>query len=420
MILKLGGVNMSIDRENQLSTSRVPDNERVGWKAPLFNMLGSNIAISELMVGGTLIAGMTFKEMLLTSFIGNILLVFILAIQGYMGSKEGLNTYVLAESVFGEKGGKFIISSILAISSFGWFGIQTGVAGLSVQKIFPNINLTLATIVLGLLMMVFAVFGFKAMAKFNYVAVPALIILMAWGVFKATSINSFDSILSYTPSETISLGEGLNMVIGLIIVGAVISPDQLRFTKGLKDIIIIGVVGFAIISVFQQAAAGILAMNSPSWDITQVLADLGFGTIAFLILLLASWSTNVGNAYSGGLALKNIFSNVSRDNLTLIAGVIGTIFAATGIIFKFENFLSLLSNTVAPMAGVMWIDYYIINKQKLIKRTNINFNALISWIIGSIVSFISTKYNLFIPPINGIFISAIIYYGLMKISVKDS
>lgn len=51
---------MSIEREDQLAIRPVPENERVGWGAPLFNMLGTNIAISELMVGGTLIAGMTF------------------------------------------------------------------------------------------------------------------------------------------------------------------------------------------------------------------------------------------------------------------------------------------------------------------------------------------------------------------------
>lgn len=410
---------MSIEREDQLAIRPVPENERVGWGAPLFNMLGTNIAISELMVGGTLIAGMTFSNLLFTSIIGNLILAIIVAIQGNIGAKEGLNTYTLAESIFGEKGGRYIISVILAISSFGWFGIQAGVAGLSVQKIFPGINLTLITIILGLLMMIFAVFGFKSMAKFNYVAVPALIVLIMWGLFKSLAINGVASIGNYVPSETMSLSEGLNLVIGLIIVGAVISPDQLRFTRGLKDILIVGFLGFAIISVFQQVAAGILAMNSPSWDITQVLADLGFGTIAFLILLLASWSTNVGNAYSGGLALKNILPNMKRERLTLIAGVVGTIIAATGIIFRFQNFLSLLSTTIAPMVGVMWTDYYILNKQKLIYRKETNFVGIFAWIVGSIVSFVTGRINFFIPPINGVIVSAIIYLLASKLSKRE-
>jgi len=407
-----------IERED-LSLKPIPESERVGWRAPLFNILGSNVAISELMVGGALIAGMTFKNLVLTSIIGNLILVLILSIQGYIGSKEGLNTYVLAESVFGEVGGKWIISTILGITSFGWFGIQAGVAGLSVQKIFPSINLTFSIVILGLLMMLFAVLGFSSMAKFNYIAVPPLILMMVWGLYKSISMNGIQTIGSYTPTGSISLIEGINMVVGLIIVGAIISPDQLRYTKGLKDILVIGFVGFAFISVFQQVAAGVLAMGAPTWDITEVLAGLGFNKIAFLILLLAAWSTNISNAYSGGLALKTLFPRVKRNTLTLIAGLIGTIIAASGIIFKFQDFLSILSMTVSSIAGVMWVEYYIINKQRLIKRAGINWGAMVSWIIGFGISYITTKINFGVPPINGIVFAGLLYYVIIKGTSKD-
>ncbi|MDV9910211.1 cytosine permease [Clostridioides difficile] len=130
-----------MQEREELVLNPVPKEERVGWLAPLFNMLGSNIAISELMVGGTLILGMTLSNMIITSIIGNLILVAIIMIQGYIGYKEGLNTYVLAKGAFGEIGGKYLISLLLGITSFGWFGVQAGVAGLSVQKIFPSVNL---------------------------------------------------------------------------------------------------------------------------------------------------------------------------------------------------------------------------------------------------------------------------------------
>lgn len=408
---------MATERED-LVLNPVPENERTGWGPPLFNILGSNVAISELMVGGALIAGMTFKNLVLTSIIGNLILVIILTIQGYIGSKEGLNTYVLAKGAFGEIGGTWIISIILGITSFGWFGIQAGVAGLSVQKIFPNINLRLAIVVLGLLMMLFAVMGFKAMAKFNYVAIPPLIILMIWGVIKSVGTNGGQTIANYVPSGNISIIEGLNMVIGLIIVGAVISPDHLRYTRGFKDILIVGLVGFATVSVFQQVAAGILAMNAPTWDITEVLSNLGFSWIAFLILLLAAWSTNISNAYSGGLALKNVFPNFTRKTLTLIAGTIGTIIAAAGIVFKFQDFLSFLSMTVSSVAGIMWVEYYIIQDRKFIIRKGINWTAVISWLLGSIICYITTLLNMGIPPLNSIISSGLSYYILEKFNNK--
>lgn len=404
--------------KKDLSLIPVPENERVGWRAPLFNILGSNVAISELMIGGTLIAGMNFSNLVITSVVGNLILVAILCIQGYIGSKEGLNTYVISKSVFGNIGGKWIISAILAITSFGWFGIQAGVAGLSVQKIFPQLNLMITTIVLGLLMMIFAILGFSAMAKFNYIAVPPLVLLMIWGLYRSISTYGLEPIVNYVPQDTISLIEGINMVVGLIIVGAIISPDQLRFTRNLKDVFMIGLIGFALISVFQQIAAGVLAMGSPSWDITEVLANLGFGNIAFVILLLAAWSTNVSNAYSGGLALKTIFPNAKRELLTLIAGLVGTIVAASGIIFRFNSFLSILSMAVSPLAGIIWVDYYLLNKQKLLNREGVNFIALTVWLVGSIGAYYTTQLNIGIPPINGIIISGILYYGLKKLIKK--
>ena len=386
-----------MQEREELVLNPVPKEERVGWLAPLFNMLGSNIAISELMVGGTLILGMTLSNMIITSIIGNLILVAIIMIQGYIGYKEGLNTYVLAKGAFGEIGGKYLISLLLGITSFGWFGVQAGVAGLSVQKIFPSVNLTLVTVILGLFMVVFALYGFKAFSTYGV-----------------------EAIYNYTPQTTMSMVEGLNIVVGLVIVGAIISPDQLRYTRRVKDIWIISFLGLGIISLFQQVAAGVMSMGAPTWDITEVLANLGFGWVAFVILILASWSTNVSNAYSGGLALKTIFPNVKRNVLTLVAGLIGTIIAATGIIFKFQSFLSFLGIAVPAIAGIMWCEYYFIQGRTYKHREGINWIAVISWLIGFAASYYSSKINFLIPPINGIVVSMVIYYILMKcFGIKD-
>jgi Permease for cytosine/purines, uracil, thiamine, allantoin. len=121
----------------------------------------------------------------------------------------------------------------------------------------------------------------------------------------------------------------------------------------------------------------------------------------------------------GGLALKTLFPRVKRNTLTLIAGLIGTIIAASGIIFKFQDFLSILSMTVSSIAGVMWVEYYIINKQRLIKRAGINWGAMVSWIIGFGISYITTKINFGVPPINGIVFAGLLYYVIIKGTSKD-
>ena len=401
-----------MSEREELILNPIPKDERTGWKAPLFNILGCNVAISELMVGGALIAGLSLRDLIGVSIAGNLLLVLILCLQGYMGCREGMNTYVLAQGAFGKKGGQMIIALILGITSFGWFGIQAGVAGLSLQKIFPSLNLTLVVVVLGILMMLFAAMGFNTMALFNYIAVPPLILLMIWGVSQIVAGGNWEALWTYTPSKPISITDGINSVVGLIIVGAVISPDYLRYTRGIKDIFYIGLIGFALISIFQQVAAGMIAMNAPSWDITEVLAKQGFSSIAFLILLLAAWSTNLSNAYSGGLALKTLFPSFRRVTLTMIAGLIGTAIAASGIIFKFIAFLSFLSMLVPPIAGVMWADYYGLNHRRLVLSDGIRWTAILSWLAGALASWISSSCSFGLPPINGIVVAGVVHYIL--------
>ncbi|MFA1820853.1 cytosine permease [Virgibacillus oceani] len=404
-----------MEEREDLILKPVPKEDRVGWRAPLFNVLGTNIAISALMVGGTLISGLTFMDLIWVSIVGNAILMIIMIIQGNIGAREGVNTYVIAKGPFGEIGGTWVISLILGITSFGWFGIQAGVAGLSVRQIFPNVNLTVAVIVIGILMVVVASLGFNVMAKFNYIALPPLIILIVWALTRSLAEGGgMEPVLNYVPENAITPIQGIDIVVGLIIVGAVISPDYLRYTRGIKDVVIVGFVAVALVTFFQQVASGIMSVNAPTHDITEVLKSLGFSWVAFVVLILAAWSTNLANAYSGGLALKNLFPNIKRLYLTLIAGGIGIILAAFNIIDVFTGFLSFLSMTVSAIAGVIWVEYYFIQKKKLVIRKGVNWLAIIAWLGGVAVAYFTTQLGWGIPPINSIVVAGLLYFILEK------
>ena len=49
----------------------------------------------------------------------------------------------------------------------------------------------------------------------------------------------------------------------------------------------------------------ILAICSGDTDITVMFANIGLPVIGMLVLILATWTTNVGNAYSAGIAVVN-------------------------------------------------------------------------------------------------------------------
>lgn len=57
-----------------------------------------------------------------------------------------------------------------------------------------------------------------------------------------------------------------------------------------------------------------------------------------LVLILATWTTNTGNAYNSGIAICNMFSlkDNMRSWMTLLAGVIGTLLSLLGFAVTFS------------------------------------------------------------------------------------
>ena len=91
-----------------------------------------------------------------------------------MGSDLGLASCSLAESTFGKKGARYIISVIYAINLVGWFGINNQECAQSFSNFMKssfNINIPVAVSAIGwgFIMLITAVFGMAAIEKLNVI-----------------------------------------------------------------------------------------------------------------------------------------------------------------------------------------------------------------------------------------------------------
>ncbi len=409
-------------QKTNIDMERIPDEERQGLSGPLFAMLGMNVAVSTLMVGGGLIEKLTLQESIFVIIVGNLILVAIFYIQGIIGMREGLTTYQLTEMAFGKYANKFLVSGIMCISLFGWFGIQTSLAALSVQKIFPELgNYQLIVIVAGIIMTIFAAKGFNSVAWANYILIPPILILIVWGLIKTSNTYGLADIWSYVPKENMGIMSGLNMVVGLIMCGSIISCDYTRFCKKKKShIAIISLIGIGGIAAVQEIGTAIIAMTAPSYNIVDVLYELGFNWIAFVILIGAAWSTNLSGAYSGGLALNNIFPNQKRSTLTFVAGMIGTVLAMFNVIQYFQSFLNLISVIYGPIAGVLWVEYYLIHKKKYVVERNFNTAGVVCFLLGAATCYITSFVIVVgVSALNGLAVAGVAYYVYYLLTKKN-
>jgi cytosine permease len=325
----------------------------------------------------------------------------------------------LASSSFGINGAKLIVGLIIGLSTIGWFGIQSNIAGASFSKILvemngPEIPIWLSSVFWGSIMVLTAVFGFKYLKWLNYIAVPAIIVLLIYGLVITFQTHSFREILIFTPKEKMPLLQAIGFTIGFISVGGVISPDYNRFAASKKDAILGSIFGIIPSALCLLAIGAILAITQGTYDIVTIFSSLGFPFLAMSILILATWTSNVINIYSSGLAFNNLFNrgDENRSKTTLIVGVFGILLAALGVLSHFMSFISLLTITITPIAGVMISDYFISQTYKE-NAQKINWKGIFSWMSGVILMLSMTSE---IKNIMGIISAAFVYFILQKIN----
>lgn len=405
----------------------IPESERSPWYSIALIWAGAMICVPSLMVGGIIIQGMPLWQAIVAGIIGYTIVVFFSVFQGMEGADLGVPTVVTSSSAFGRQGARFIISAILAISCIGWFGVQANVCGSAFSQIVNiwlgiNIPVWLSGLIWGIIMLLTAVYGYKALEYLNYIAIPALVVLCVVGLILVLNKVGLENLNNYVPKEHYSWGYSIGLAVGGFAVGGVIAADFSRYAKNRKDAAVSGAVGIWPAGMFLLIVGALLAASVGTFDITLALAKLGLGFVGSVILILATWTTNTVNAYSGGLAIVSLFhlEDRLRPIMTLIAGAIGTILSVMGILNYFTSFLTILTAGIPPVAGCMIADYWILKRgNKELWENNIkdvNIIGIISWAIGFIAALF---IKIGVSAINGI-LSSMIIYMVLQYFLKQS
>jgi cytosine permease len=405
----------------------VSASQRQSWGSLAMIWIGSMICVPCLMIGGFLGMGFTLGGVILCVLLGYGIVCTYMCFMGMEGCDTGLPTVSMAGAVLGEKGAQYIISLMLAIACIGWFGIQSAVCGASFSSMIASMSgvsipVPLSSFVWGVLMLLTAMYGYKALKYLNYIAVPALLLVMAYGVYAAFTKNDGVAIIAaYQPVAPMTLVMGISLTVATFALGGVISGDYSRFAKNRKDVIKSSVLGVLPVGLLMILIGATLSIVTGQYDISSVLASVGVPAFGLVALVLATWTTNVTNAYSGGIAVSNLFGVGEKKFkiATAVAGGLGTILAAVGLMSKFQAFLSILTAFIPPIAGVIIASYWIIGKGKkenVVITKGFALDGIIAFVAGAVVAYITGNVSVFfIGPINGIVVSMVCYVILHRI-----
>lgn len=376
----------------------VPASERKGWLPIAGIWIAIGIDLSGTIMGVSLGSGLPFGDALAATIIGSIFLSLLAMACTYVGAATGLTSAMLSRAVFGRVGG-LVIAVAMAISSLGWFGVQTGFfadnARIAFDEMFGlSVPVQVFTVIGGALMILTALWGYRSIQRLSSWAVPLLIALLALAVVMAfMQFGTGNLFKDVAPAFT--FGGAVSLVMGIFVFGVIVSPDIARWAKTPKQAMAAGFVGFFVGNSLIVIVSLVLSRVMGTEDFMRMFFMLGLGGVAIVVLTLAQWTTNTNNLYSAALNLSAVFPKVSRRSLTLIGGVVAIAAALAGIYDAFIPFISLMGTFIAPYGGVYLADFFTNVKGRL--RTGntavpkVDAWAFVAWAIGCVAGLLTTN-----------------------------
>jgi nucleobase:cation symporter-1, NCS1 family len=394
--------------------------------------ISMSLCIPTYMLASSLIqGGMNWRQAILTIFLGNVIVLIPMILNGHAGAKYGIPFPVLARVSFGTKGAN-IPAMLRAIVACGWFGIQTWIGGASLYNIlrvlnpaleeisyeglFPQVLPLLCFFIFWLLNMFIVYLGVESIRKllvFKAIFLPvAALALLFWAISAAHGLGPIleqPSKFTDTPSFLHFFFPALTGMVGFWATLSLNIPDFTRYAKSQQAQVNGQIIGlppsmalFAFIGVVVTSATAIIYGQS-EWDIVKLAGRFDSKLMVIIAMIGIIISTLATNIAANIVSPANDFSNLSPQKINFktggyITGTIGILIFPWKLIASPDGYiftwLIAYSSLLGPVGGIMIVDYFFIRKKNLVAedlythegaygyRNGFNTKAIIALLVG--------------------------------------
>ncbi len=441
----------------------VPQSARhYGFLDMIATWVGANANTSSWYTGGVIAAVGVFGGFAVI-FIANPIAYAIMALVGYMGYKVGTTTMGLTRASFGIRGS--ILPSVLnTIQFIGWCACNTFIAAISMSYLFNQLFgwpafgeegswwvLVIGVVVCSVIQILMTVLGGSYSIKYaERVAVVLLIVLTIWETAVILGQYPLEEIFKWRPPADVMIpfGKAMDVMVAFSFGWIPAIAEFTRYTKNKSSATVAPMIG-ANVALFWFAIVGMLGVIATSIqsgtfdpntsDPSSVIGSLGLGWMAFLVLILATCSTNCVNIYAAGMSAANIFPKVDNKKALWVTSAVTLLISLVPIVVgsfldAFMYFLDYVGLIFAPMLAIIIIDYYIIKKRKYDwsqaakvdgaywYKNGINWAAVGSWLIGVVSYFILSNVSFVMNSLGAIYatviVTSIVYIILATLARK--
>lgn len=452
-----------MDEKEYPVTETVPQEDRhYGFLDMIATWIGANANTGSWFIGG-IVATLGLGGALIVMVIANPIAYFVLALVGYMGYKVGTTSMGLTRASFGIKGS--VLPSVLNFTQFvGWCAVNTFIAAISMSFLFnqlfnwpafgePNAwwVLSIGILINSVLQTWLTVAGGSHSIKLGErLAVILLAVLTVWETVVIFQNWDLQQIINWVPPQDLDMpfGKAMDAMAAFSLGWVPAVAEFTRYTKTKAASTIAPMIG-ANVSLFWFALVGTLGVIATTLstgrydpnmaDPSTTIGQLGLGWVAFLLLLLATVTTNVVNIYAAGMSLGNICPRINPISALWFVALLTTFVSfvpvlASSFLGAFKIFLDYIGFIFAPLFAIMIVDFYVLRRQKYDwsqadkkqgiywYHNGINWYTVGAWALGAMfflwirnISFVSETIG---AVYSTMVFSAIVYYILGKRAIK--
>ena len=419
----------------------IPNNERTAKPGSLVSVfLGANLSLSVMVFGWlAILYGLGFWEAVSAIVVGTVLGAAFVARTALLGWKAATNNSVASGAYFGVRGrlvGSFVglLITLQYIALTVWTGGEMATASLGRLLDFETSDLALSAgyALIALLIVVFAIIGYRFIVKLNSAIAPVMLILMVlslvglWPSFDATYAGDPELYVlgSFWPTWLLAvLTAGLAGPVSYVTQtgdwsryiskshteAQVVASTFIAMVVGLTLPTVFG--AFVATAAFDEFsfAAGYVA-GSPVWLVVPLL----------LVAIIGSLGQGSINLYSMGLDLDAILPKLSRTQSTVLVALISTglvfvgkfVFEAEAAVTNSVLFLTALATSWASISMYMYWrtkgqfdqgDLQVFNSGRTGGKywyfAGWNLKALVAWVLGSVTGILAISSVDYLGPI---------------------
>lgn len=387
-----------IQQEVLFGTWPVLKKERkYGFIDALLVLSGYCIATWSYTQGSYLATLVGFKQLLIGAFLAALFMLLVYQLPVILSVRYGIDIWIWLRSVFGRKGVNVLTIAIIVVN-FPWYAVccelfadsMENLLGLFGVSLFPggHLVLSLSCVIIGTFI---AYKGIGGITWTTRILVPLLLLVGIVVVVVGFSSVPFGVIWDYEPVLEQGADKSFNYILSIeanfafviTLVGGM--AEVPRLCKSEKSGYYAGVFGQGIAGSFFVVVGAVMAIamqyvtGEMCDDPTRMMATLAvpaLGLTSLLLVAFANIGTQAVGSYIYGVMLKSTFPKTSYRVLVLLLGAYVSILCVWGkIIEYFGSFLTIGALVYAPLAALLFVDFFFVRKCRLDLKSAFNLKG---------------------------------------------